>query len=96
MVTVEGRVLMTLPVSVTPTFTVIVADGAGDAVSVKVAAVPSVTGEVPAEIVTDGVPGGGGGGGGGEGDPVSLSLTVTVAEMEHLLYSLFRLALALL
>ena len=53
MVIVEGGVpLMKSPFWLTSTFTVIVADGAGDAVSVNVAFVPSMTGEVPAEIVT--------------------------------------------
>ena len=71
MVTVDGGVpLMTSSVSVTFTLTVIAVEGAGSAVIVNVAFVPSVTGEVPAEIVNCGVPGGG----------LSLSLTMTVAE----------------
>ena len=71
MVIVEGgEPLMKLPFWVTFTLTVIVAVGAGFAVSVNVAFAPSVTGEVPDVMVTAGVPGGG----------LSLSLTVTVAE----------------
>ena len=62
--------LMKLPLWLTFTFTFIEVVGAGDAVSVKVASVPSVMGEVPAEMVTCGVFGGG----------LSLSLTVTVAD----------------
>ena len=68
---------MTLPVSLTSTFTVREVVGAGFAVIVKVAAIPSITDEVPAEIVTCGVGGGGVGGGGS-----SLSSTVTLAEDE--------------
>ena len=60
MVIVEGgEPLMKLPFWVTFTLTVIVAVGAGFAVSVNVAFAPSVTGEVPDVMVTDGVPGGG-------------------------------------
>ena len=62
--------LMKLPFWLTFTLTFIEVVGAGDAVSVNVAFAPSVMGEVPAEIDTDGVPSG----------EVSLSLTVTVAE----------------
>ena len=69
-VRVPGDPLMVLPVSLTFTFTVIGDAGVGDAVSVNVAFAPSVTGEVPAEIVTCGVFSGG----------LSLSLTVMVAE----------------
>ena len=72
MLTVRAPVepLMKLPLCVTFTLTFIEVVGAGVAVSVKVASVPSVMGEVPAEMVTAGVPGG----------EVSLSLTVMVTE----------------
>ena len=67
-----GVPLRTLPVWVTFIRTFSAAVGAGFAVIVKVASVPSVTGEVPAEIVTSGrgsfTPG------------ASLSLTLTVAD----------------
>ena len=83
MVTVEGAVpLMTLPVSVTSTFTVSALAGAGDTLIVNVAAVPSITGEVPAEIVTCGVGGGGGVDGVDGVERSSLSFTVTLAEDE--------------
>ena len=66
MVTDEGgEPLRVLPVSETFTFTVIAVDGAGFAVSVNVADMPSVTLGGFAVIVTCGM---------------SLSLTVTVAE----------------
>ena len=65
-----GEPLMTSSVSLTFTLTVIAVVGAGDAVIVNVASVPSVTGDVSASIVTCGVPGG----------EMSLSSTVILAE----------------
>ena len=71
MVTVASGVpLMTSSVSLTFTLTVIAVVGAGSAVIVKVAAVPSVTGDVSASIVTSGTP----------GVEMSSSFTVTFAE----------------
>ena len=85
MVTVASGVpLMTSPVSLTFTLTIIAVVGAGDAVIVKVASVPSVTGEVPAEIVTAGFSGVGccvvGGCWMGGGDGFSSSSTVTLTD----------------
>ena len=80
-VTVEGAVpLITSPSSVTLTLTVIAVVGAEDAVIVNVADVPSVTGEVPAEMVTSGAFCCCGERGGDAGS--SLSFTVTLAEDE--------------
>ena len=69
----SGVPLMKVPVWVMFTLTVIAVVGVGAAVIVNVASVPSVMGEVPAEIVTSG-------GTGAFTSGASSSLTLTVAE----------------